>query len=556
MSDISGNEQMLDIFLFETFSKIEQLEKLLLIAEKSNEYTMEAVNDIFRIMHTIKGSSAMMLFNHISNISHSMEDLFYYIREQKPQKVNTEKLTDLLLEGVDFIKIELEKIQSNDMEEGDGAYLIQAIKDFLVDMKKDNNSDTDEDKKVDEKKVQYYIIADKQAVEAYQYSYKAVIFFEEDCEMEHIRAYSIIHNLKQLTTQVYHTPEDIMDSEQSISMIREQGFTIYFKINKTYKEMEEFFEDTVFLKKLDLTELENDEEFLRFETPEDNSIQSTKIKIPEIKKQSRVSNPDKDIYTASANPNIISVNVAKLDKLIHLVEEIVVTEALVTQNSDLEGLEIENFHKVARQLHKITNELQEVAISIRMEPLAPTFEKMYRLVRDMNKKLNKKAELFLVGEQTEVDKNIIEQISDPLMHLVRNSIDHGIETEEERIAAGKEKIGKVTLEAKNAGSNVLVLIKDDGRGLSRENILSKAREQGLLQKKESEYSDQEVFNMIFLPGLSTKDTVSEYSGRGVGMDVVANNISKIGGTVNVDSEEGKGSIITLKIPLSLPLLME
>jgi Chemotaxis protein histidine kinase and related kinases len=554
MSDYSGNEQMLDIFLFETFSNIEQLEKLLLVAEKSNEYTMEAVNDIFRIMHTIKGSSAMMLFNHISSLSHSMEDLFYYIREQKPQKVNTEKLTDLLLEGVDYIKIELEKIQSNDLEEGDGSGLIQTIKDFLLDLKKDNDSDTSGDKKVEEKKVQYYIVADKQAVETYQYQYKATVFYEEDCEMENIRAYSIIHNLKQLTTEVYHTPEDIMDSDKTIPIIREQGFTIYFKINKTYKEMEAFFDSTIFLKSLELVELENDEEFIPFKAPEANIVQSPEIKVPEIKKQSSYSCSDKDTYTASANQNIISVNVAKLDKLMDLVGEIVISESLVTQNSDLEGLEIDNFQKAARQLRKLTNELQDVVMSIRMVPLAPTFEKMYRLVRDMNKKLNKETELVLVGEETEVDKNIIEQISDPLMHLVRNSIDHGIESEEERSTAGKEKVGKVTLEAKNAGGDVLVIIKDDGRGLSRENILNKAKEHGLLQKKESEYSDQEVYNMIFLPGFSTKESVSEYSGRGVGMDVVAKNIGKIGGTVNVDSVEGNGSVITLKIPLTLAII--
>jgi two-component system chemotaxis sensor kinase CheA len=172
----------------------------------------------------------------------------------------------------------------------------------------------------------------------------------------------------------------------------------------------------------------------------------------------------------------------------------------------------------------------------------------------MSKNLNKDTELVLIGENTEVDKNIIEHVSDPLMHLVRNAIDHGIETVQERIAIGKEKTGKVTLEAKNSGSDALIMIKDDGRGLNKTKILAKAKENGLLFKPEDEMTDKEIYNLIFLPGFSTKDKVSEYSGRGVGMDVVIKNIEMIGGSVTVDSTEGKGSIITLKIPLTLAII--
>jgi two-component system chemotaxis sensor kinase CheA len=177
--------------------------------------------------------------------------------------------------------------------------------------------------------------------------------------------------------------------------------------------------------------------------------------------------------------SIISVPVSKLDKLMDLMGEFVIAESMVTQNSDLKGLVLDNFQKASRQLHKITNELQDVVMSIRMVPLSATFHKMNRLVRDMCKKLEKDVQLKIIGDETEVDKNLIEHISDPLMHLVRNSLDHGIEHPEERISKGKSRTGTITLEAKNSGNDVLIIVKDDGKGLDRAKILNKATENNM-----------------------------------------------------------------------------
>ncbi|KNY27293.1 putative CheA signal transduction histidine kinase [Pseudobacteroides cellulosolvens ATCC 35603 = DSM 2933] len=237
-----------------------------------------------------------------------------------------------------------------------------------------------------------------------------------------------------------------------------------------------------------------------------------------------------------------------------LVGELVISEAMVTSNPDLKGLSLENFNKAASQLKKITSELQDIVMSIRMVPLSATFQKMNRIVRDMCKKLDKDVDLEILGEETEVDKNIIENISDPLMHLIRNSIDHGIETREERIKNGKSLKGKITLEAKNEGGEVIIIVKDDGRGLNKEKILQKAIDNGLIQDTNKDISDREVFSMIFLPGFSTKENVTEFSGRGVGMDVVSNNIEKIGGAVNVDSTVGEGTTMTIRIPLTLAII--
>jgi two-component system chemotaxis sensor kinase CheA len=553
MSEFSGNEQMLEMYLFETLHNIEQLENCILDIEKTGNCSDNSINEIFRIMHTIKGSSAMMLFNNIANLAHAMEDLFFFIREQKPQSIDTRVLSDLLLNGVDFIKFELEKIQKHDDFEGDCEALLETIKLFLGDLKKNYNVKIIiEEQPVTQEKLQYYIIPDKPLATASMHHYKATLFFEDGCEMENIRAYSVLHNLKQFTDQINYIPNDIIENMDSISIIRETGFTIYLKINKAYKEMEEYFNNTIFLEKLELIEISDENDCIELNQP-NLETQMNEIKVPELKNNINTRLKDNQTYNSTVQ-SIISVSVTKLDKLMDLVGEIVISESLVTQNPELEALELDDFYKAARQLHKNITELQDIVMSIRMVPLASSFQKMHRLVRDMNKNLNKETVLELIGEETEVDKNIIEHISDPLMHLVRNSIDHGIEPADTREAAGKQRSGKITLEAKNSGSDVLVTIKDDGRGLNKEKIISKAIERGLLTKPSEEMTDREIYNLIFLPGFSTNDNVSEYSGRGVGMDVVTKNIETVGGSVVVDSKEGVGTAITLKIPLTLAII--
>ncbi|MDR0903374.1 MAG: chemotaxis protein CheA, partial [Ruminococcus sp.] len=257
----------------------------------------------------------------------------------------------------------------------------------------------------------------------------------------------------------------------------------------------------------------------------------------------------------STKQSLISVNLNKLDTLLDLVGEIVITEAMVTSNPDLKGLKLDNFQKAARQLRKLNSELQDTVMSIRMVPLSGAFNKMTRIVRDMKVKLNKDVDLVFEGEETEVDKSIIDQLNDPLMHMVRNSMDHGIEDDpEKRIAEGKPAKGKITLAAYNASGEVIITITDDGEGLDTHRILAKAERQGILTKPASEYTDKEIYHLIMLPGFSTNEVVTEFSGRGVGMDVVRQNIEKIGGSVSVDSKFGYGSVFTIKIPLSLSIV--
>ncbi len=252
----------------------------------------------------------------------------------------------------------------------------------------------------------------------------------------------------------------------------------------------------------------------------------------------------------------VRVDVAKLDILLDLVGELVIAEAMVAQNPDVKNLDVklDRFERAVMQLDKITRELQNVVTSVRMIPLAGTFKRMIRLVRDLSQKAGKDVDLALVGEDTEVDKSVIELISDPLVHIIRNSIDHGVDTAFEREKLGKKPTAKLSLEAKYVGSEVWIMISDDGRGLNRDKILAKARERGLLEGDGADLKDEAVWQFIFLPGFSTADKVTDVSGRGVGMDVVRRNIEAIRGKVEVRSQTGAGTMIILKIPLTLAII--
>lgn len=546
MSDNFANESMLEMYIFETNQQLEQLEQGIIAGEKAGTFSEQSINEMFRFMHTIKGSSAMMMFNNISVLAHSIEDLLYFLRESKPEKVDFSLLSDLILDSIDFIKIEVEKIKDGDNPDGDAEGLIDKIKGFLGQLKIDNSIETEIVLPPSKKVQQYYIAPDKKEVYKGNNQFRALIKFSKDCEMENIRAYTLVHSITEFAEDVAYIPEDILENDDTINHIREYGFEIFLRTDKTYDEMHRYLMQTIFLEELELTKLETEEELAK--PTKSIQLQNDEIKMPQFQNKE-----EQKVVTPSAQ-TIISVNVEKLDKLMDLVGEMVIAEAMVTQNPEVAKLGIENFQKAGRQLHKITSELQDMVMSIRMVPLSTTFTKMNRIMRDMCKKLGKEVNLVVIGEETEVDKNIIEHISDPLMHIIRNSVDHGIEENDVREKNGKERAGTVTLEARNSGSDVLVIIQDDGKGLQKEKILEKARENGLLDRNENEMTDKEIFNLILLPGFSTKEKITEFSGRGVGMDVVLKNLESVGGSVSVDSILGKGTTITLKIPLTLAII--
>ncbi len=276
-----------------------------------------------------------------------------------------------------------------------------------------------------------------------------------------------------------------------------------------------------------------------------------------LTQQSKIKKIQPSSGASSTAPTVqrqdIRVSLEKLDQLINLVGELVITTAMVSHMPGMRGGELERFRKITRQLNKNTRDLQEITMSMRMIPVSTTFRKMIRVVHDVSKKLGKQVQLNIVGEDTEVDKTLVEQISDPLLHIIRNAVDHGIDMPEERQQAGKQTQGSIRLEAKHVGNEVWIIVEDDGRGLNRKKILERAVDKGLVEPDWNP-TDEDVWKLLFMPGFSTAEQVTDLSGRGVGMDVVKRNVEKLGGRIDVSSRHGQGSTFILRVPLTLAII--
>lgn len=544
-----NKEPLLEMFVFEINQLMEQLEEILLVSEQNSFFSTEDINEIFRIMHTVKGSSAMMMFNDISLLSHTLEDLFYFIRENSPSDVDYSLICDLVLTSVDFIKLEISKIQEGKASDGSSEDILSRIKAYLFQISERQKVKKDIELNEEASSIgdRFVNLTENNIGEGKRYI--ARVIFEDGCLMENIRAFEIINSLKDVCQDIHYIPEDIM-SNSSSDYIIENGFTTDFLSEADVGDLRRIFEEALFIKSYELSLLDSVRDQISSFFEEEGNESGLKEEKDECQNRHDLN----ESTSRNIKQSLISINTKKLDKLMDLVGEIVITESMVTGNSDLKNLVLDSFSKASRQLRKLTDELQDTVMSMRLISIGVTFQKMHRIVRDMSKKLNKDVELIIKGEDTEVDKNIIDHLSDPLMHLIRNAMDHGIEEDEERAKAGKNQRGSIILEAKETGGEVVITVTDDGRGLDKDKILDKAREKGLAATSNHEYSEREIYSFIMLPGFSTNEEVTEYSGRGVGMDVVKKNIEQVGGNIFIDSSIGKGTSIMIKIPLTLAII--
>jgi len=552
MNDV---DPILDMYLFEATQMIEQTEAIILDYDHTSFLTEHAINEIFRCMHTLKGSSAMMQFEGIAEIAHTLEDIIHFIRERAQIQYNPVSLSNLILESIDYFKEDLNSITNFGESKKNEHY--DAIKGKLKQYLDEIKQATDSKKELtvlNEANTQ--AISKQDAVVSIQTISDVVnlyilkILFTDDCQMENIRAYQLVHHLAAFMLEYDTDPVDLIGDENATDYIKKHGFTLKFQSVASYEQLLEQIEATSYIKSIDF---QTDDVIVPSEQQEEvASIEETfSSEKPKAQAEKKVQQQSSSV---SAKNSVVSVNVQKLDKLMDLVGELVIAEAIVANTiRTLTGDTHSNIMEI-NQLSKITSDLQDTIMSIRMVPLSPVFNKMRRITRDMCQKLNKQATIEIIGEETEIDKSVIDRISDPLMHIVRNCIDHGIEDSETRLASNKPEAGKVVLEARNIGSDVLLIISDDGRGINKERILEKAYEAGLVPQLNVELTDREIYQFLFHPGLSTKEEITEFSGRGVGMDVVASNIEQIGGTIYIDSQPNKGSTFTIKIPLTLAII--
>lgn len=548
----NGMDNILDMYLFESNSLLEQLDELLIEAEKAEDFTTEDVNEIFRIMHTIKGSSAMMQFSSIMTIAHHIEDLFFYIREngiESLQASHKSKLFDLMFKSTDFLRSEIEKVENNEPFDTNIDSFIQEINTFV---EKISGSETE---KASGSKSGLASSSEDDSAPADTTAngpstWTLTVHFDEGCGMENLRAFMLISSLKDSGLEFRYSPEDVESNSETIVAIVEKGFFLYLDSQEDADSAVNLIKDMNNIRSYELAE--------RIEEDVPSNEEQLEQKVPTAGSQtgqSPIATVNAQAHAASSKQSLISVNLSKLDDLLAIVGEIVITESMVTSSPDIQNLKLDNFTKAARQLRKLTDDLQDIAMSLRMVPVSGTFQKMNRIVRDMKQKLHKDVRLTIIGENTEMDKSIVDNIGDPIMHIVRNSMDHGIEdTAEERIAAGKNPQGEIILSASHTGSEVIISVTDDGRGIDSTAVLAKAKRQGILVKPENEYTHKEILALLMAPGFSTNETVTEFSGRGVGMDVVKKNVEAVGGTVALSSELGHGTTTTLKIPLTLAIV--
>ena len=505
----SGMENMADMFVFETGDLLEKLDEILMRTEQEDSISSDDINEIFRTMHTIKGSAAMMSMHNMSTLAHSVEDLFYIIREDPTVKYDKPALYELLFSASDNLKSELDSIY-DDAPLTDFSELENKIHAFATTMKGQPAGDSPDISSADTATYEGLFPDDeKEGVLTYKITYS------ESCAMPDMRALVLLRALGKMCEVIKTFPEDL-DADNAGDEISKKGL------------------------------------YIKLITDDPNGVLDLMKNAVNVDKAEQAKKPEQPANAVPKKPaekheqSMISVKLDKLNRLLDLVAEIVITEGSVISSPDLKKAEInlDRFNKSSRELKKLTDELQDVVMSIRMVPVSTAFQKMNRVVRDMNQKLKRNVTLVFEGQETEVDKSIVDILNDPLMHIVRNAVDHGIEDPEVRAKAGKTEPATVTLSAGYDSNEVVISCRDNGAGMDTAKLMAKAKKNGMLTKPENEYTDKEIFNFVVAAGFSTNDKITEYSGRGVGMDVVKKNLEKF----------GEGSVFTIRIPLSLSIL--
>lgn len=554
-------EGMLDTYLFETNGLMDRLDELLMADEKVGTFSSDDVNEIFRIMHTIKGSSAMMEFTSLSVIAHRIEDLFFFIRDKGIDFLgdnDRKDLFELMFKSEDYLRGEVTKVENGQPLENNHDQFSSVIDAFLARLKNGGEAAPAEAEAAAPASDAAGELPKDDSAQVFIHAY-----LEDGIGMENLRAFMIVNALKEAGLDFRHYPADMETNSETTEAIITNGFYLAFDSLDSANTAEELMKSQGHLKSIEILDAPKQEEkpapapAPAAEPQQEAPVKAEKAEAeqPAAPKQAAKEAPKSN---GPVKQSLISVSLGKLDALNDLVGEIVITESMVTASPVLNKLsadELDAFMKSARQLRKLTDDLQDIAMSLRMVSISGVFQKMARIVRDMKTKLNKDVRLTIIGEDTEVDKTIVDSIQDPIMHIVRNSVDHGIEeTSAERVRAGKDPQGEVILSASHTSSEVIISVTDDGYGMDPEKLLDKAEERGILTKPREQYTKKEALGLIMLPGFSTNKQVTEYSGRGVGMDVVRKNVEAVGGVISLDSDKGKGTVITMKIPLTLAIV--
>jgi len=566
--------QFIPSFLEESFEGLELMESSLLNLEQGDD---ETINSIFRAAHSIKGGAGTFGFNNVTEFTHLVETLLDEMRDGR--RTIEQNDVELLLNSVDCMRLLIEAIR--DEIECDTTKIEETSKLLAqtLSLNEDSSNDKSEDddnvnqvtKQVLDEKMMVWKIEFIPEHHLVQTGNDPLLIFSALAELGEVDVQAKVKELPPLNDidpeELYLSWELTLVSESTENDIKEvfewvedeclltitkgqQGITeSQEQVSETVENLSNSTKDT---KKENASPADTKTQGV--ELASDKSSEP-EIKTPATPPQPRPITNDKSAQKPKADAvGSIRVGVDKVDSLINLVGELVITQSMLSElGTDFDISKIERLTSGLDQLLQNTKELQESVMRIRMLPISFAFNRFPRLVHDLSIKTGKEIELILKGEQTELDKTVMEQIGDPLVHLVRNAVDHGIESAEARVASGKPKKGTITLDAYHQGGSIVIEINDDGGGINREAVLNKAVEKGIVDAGTT-LTDSQVFDLLFEPGFSTAVEISDISGRGVGMDVVKKNIQSLGGRIQVESEPGKGSTFKVNLPLTLAIL--
>ena len=535
------------VFFEESYEGLDVMEQGLLSISASAPTDKEVINTIFRAAHSLKGGSATLGFSEIAEFTHVLETLLDEVRDQTRQL--DEKAINLLLQSCDCLR---EMISALENESSIDSTLSTSLRQQFEQILSGSSNPTPEPSTAEEQR-------DNKADSAASVGW--LIKFEPEPQIlmsgnEPLRLFRELSELGELkvTAKTEALPSffDLVPDECHIS------WQLELLSDAPRAQVEEVFDWVLDECELSVTPLSGDaaEAEKQLDTPQAEVAAPAKVIAATAPPPSTPVAPEKEFEPpkATTSANSIRVGIDKIDSLINLVGELVITQSMLSElGNDFSLQKLERLSAGLEQLQQNTRELQESVMQIRMLPISFAFNRFPRMIRDLSERTGKKVELRLQGEQTELDKTVMEQINDPLVHLVRNAVDHGLESPEQRVANGKEEVGHVELNAYHKGGNIVIEIADDGRGIDTQKILAKAVDRGLVSADQN-LSDPQIYELLFEPGLSTADNISDISGRGVGMDVVRRNIKALGGRIEVSSQLGKGSTFRVYLPLTLAIL--
>ena len=541
--------QYLEIFIDETEEHLQTLSDCIMELEKEPE-NMDTINEIFRAAHSLKGMAGTMGFKRMQRLTHDMENVFQEVRSDKV-KVNS-NMIDLLFKCLDAIESYLNNVKaSSDEGTEDNELIIKELNDFIAGEenaeKKEEaapapkEENTDDAAKNGEKKYFEFELNSsdrtklKEAENNGLHIYGMTVYIQKECLLKAARAFLVFKAVEEFGEIIVYNPTSQEIEDEHF----DNDFSFFITSEEPYDKI------------LQAAQSAKTEASAPAEAA---PAQETK---PAPAKAPATQNNKKQTVAKPVTNRTVRVDIEKLDALMNQVSELIIAKNSLVAIGSTESGDFQNqtYHEQIEYLENVTTNLHESVMKVRMVPIESVVNKFPRMIRDLSRKLNKKMELYMTGEDTELDRTVVDQIGDPLQHLLRNSADHGLEDNETRVALGKPEVGSIFLNAFQEGNNVIIQVGDDGAGIDVAAVRDKAIERGIITEEQAEsMSQKDIINILFLPSFSMSKTITDISGRGVGLDVVKSNIEALGGDVEVKTAMGEGTTFTVRLPLTLAII--